>query len=425
MSLPPSSVSENEAPPLPPADHQALAGRRIILCVTGSIAAYKACELTRLLVKQGASVRVVMTASATEFVGKATFSAITQQAVLTEMFGGNDVGESHVTLSAAADLVVVAPATADVLARLAQGRADDLVTATALCSRCAVLIAPAMHPAMWSHPATQRNVQQLRDDGRAQFVGPVEGAVASGDIGLGRFADPQSIFDAVVAALTPQDLAGKHVVVTAGPTVEDLDPVRFLSNRSSGKMGYAIARNASLRGAKVTLISGPVSLACPPHVTRIDVRSALEMKSVLWRVLGEGFELADVLVMAAAVGDFRFTTCYSEKLKRNTPIALPPLENNPDILAEIGAARKRALPLLIGFALETNAEHLVDLAKKKLEVKSVDAVVANLADQSLGRDDNEVTIVTANASERMAALPKSEVAARVLDWATKALGAVC
>jgi phosphopantothenoylcysteine decarboxylase/phosphopantothenate--cysteine ligase len=207
--------------------------------------------------------------------------------------------------------------------------------------------------------------------------------------------------------------------------VEDLDPVRFLSNRSSGKMGYAIARNASLRGAKVTLISGPVSLACPPHVTRIDVRSALEMKSVLWRVLGEGFELADVLVMAAAVGDFRFTTCYSEKLKRNTPIALPPLENNPDILAEIGAARKRALPLLIGFALETNAEHLVDLAKKKLEVKSVDAVVANLADQSLGRDDNEVTIVTANASERMAALPKSEVAARVLDWATKALGAVC
>jgi phosphopantothenoylcysteine decarboxylase/phosphopantothenate--cysteine ligase len=425
MSFTPSSASDDEPSQLPAANRQALCGRRVILCVTGSIAAYKACELTRLLVKQGANVRIVMTKAATEFVGKATFSAITQQPVLTEMFGGNDVGESHVTLSAAADLVLVAPATADVLARLAQGRADDLVTATALCSRCPLLIAPAMHPGMWSHPATQRNVQQLRDDGRAIFVGPVEGAVASGDVGFGRFADPVNIFDAVVAALTPQDLAGRHVVVTAGPTVEDLDPVRFLSNRSSGKMGYAIAREASLRGAKVTLVSGPVSLPCPTGVTRIEVRSALEMKGVLWAVLGEGFKQADALIMAAAVGDFRFSTIYSQKLKRDTPIALPPLEGNPDILAEIGAARKHTRPLLVGFALETDADHLVELAQKKLDAKHVDAVVANLAGESLGLDENTVTIVSATASERLAALPKAEVAARVLDWTAKSLGALC
>ena len=421
-----SSITDDPTAPNPPVpDRHALAERRIVLCVTGSIAAYKACELARLLVKQGALLRVVMTHCATQFVGTTTFSAITQQPVLTEMFGNTAVGESHVTLSAAADLVVMAPATADLLARLAQGRADDLVTATALCSRCPLLIAPAMHPAMWSHPATQRNVQQLLADGRARFVGPVEGEVASGDVGFGRFAAPDFIFTAVVAALTPQDLAGKHVVVTAGPTIEDLDPVRFLSNRSSGKMGYAIAREASLRGARATLISGPVDLPCPQNVTRVSVRSALEMKSAVWQCLGEKLDQADMLVMAAAVGDFRFSAIHSEKLKRTSTVTLPPLAQNPDILAEVGAARSSALPLLIGFALETDPEHLVPLARQKLNAKHVDAVVANLARESLGLDSNQVTIVTATSSERLLALPKQEVAARVLDWAAKTLGALC
>lgn len=419
------STDDTQAPSPSAPDPRALADRHIVLCVSGSIAAYKACELTRLLVKQGASVRVVMTHCATQFVGTATFSAITQQPVLTEMFGSTAVGESHVTLSAAADLIVMAPATADLLARLAQGRADDLVTATALCSRCPLLVAPAMHPAMWSHPATQRNVQQLLADGRTRFVGPVEGEVASGDVGFGRFAAPECIFDAVVEALAPQDLAGRHVVVTAGPTIEDLDPVRFLSNRSSGKMGYAIAREAKLRGARVTLISGPVDLPCPQNVTCVGVRSALEMKRAVWQSLGDELNQADVLVMAAAVGDFRFSAIRTDKLKRAETVTLPPLAQNPDIIAEVGAARRGALPLLIGFALETDAEHLVALARHKLSTKRVDAVVANLASESLGLDSNQVTIVTAASSERLLALPKQEVAARVLDWTAKTLGALC
>ncbi len=425
MTLVGTNVSdESKARPGSESLRRTLAGHRIVLCVTGSIAAYKACELTRLLVKQGAEVRVVMTTAATEFVGAATFGAITQQAVFTSMFD-QSVGESHVTLSANADLVVIAPATADVLARLAQGRADDLVTATVLCSRCPVLVAPAMHPAMWSHPATQRNVRQLLDDARCRLIGPVEGEVASGDVGLGRFAAPECIFDAVVAALTPQDYAGRHVVVTAGPTLEDLDPVRFLSNRSSGKMGYAFAREAHLRGARVTLISGPVSLPCPEGVTRVSVRSALEMKRAVWQSVGEELDQAEVLVMAAAVGDFRFLTINNHKLKREAEVTLPPLVQNPHILAEIGAARRDSHPLLIGFALETKVEQLVTLAQQKLKAKQVDAVVANVTSESLGLDSNRVTLVTAEGSEPFPALPKEEVAARVLDWAARAIGAHC
>ena len=199
--------------------------KTIALCVSGSIAAYKACELARLLVKLGAQVQVVMTRSALEFVGASTFAGITGRPVIVEMFGQAATGESHVTLSTHSDLIVIAPATADLLARLANGRADDLVTATALCANCPIIVAPAMHPSMWEHPATQRNVEQLRVDGRIRFVGPVSGEVASGDVGLGRFAEPALIVHAIVAALSDQDLANRHVVVSAGPTLEDLDPV--------------------------------------------------------------------------------------------------------------------------------------------------------------------------------------------------------
>lgn len=398
--------------------HQAssLKGRRVILCITGSIAAYKGCELARLLVKQGADVRVLMTHSALEFVGAATFSAITQHPVHTEMFGDKAVGESHVTLSATADLMIVAPATADILARMAHGRADDLVTSTALCCRCPMVIAPAMHPAMWSHPATQRNVSQLMQDGRAVFVGPVEGAVASGDVGFGRFADPAAIADQAITLLSPHDFSGKHLVITAGPTVEDLDPVRFLSNRSSGKMGYAIAHAAARRGARVTLISGPVELPCPPSVERICVRGALQMQQALLDTLGPSLDRGDAVIMSAAVSDFRFAQMSPAKLKRAVTKELPPLAENPDILAELGQRRGASRPLLIGFAVETDQEKIVQLAREKLAAKRVDAVIANLAADSLGLDDNRVTIVTRDSAEPLPALPKVELAQRLLDF---------
>ena len=389
----------------PTVTHQSLAARHITLCVTGSIAAYKAGELARLLIKQGAHVRVLMTRRAQEFVGRATFAAITRQPVVTDMFADADGGESHVTVSAQSDLIVIAPATADIIARLAQGRADDIVTATALCARCPVLVAPAMHPSMWQHPATQRNVKQLKADGRVSFVGPVEGEVASGETGFGRLAAPDEILFAVLAALSPQDLLGRHVVVTAGPTVEDMDPVRFLSNRSSGKMGYAIARNAALRGAQVTLISGPVNLPCPHEVTLVSVRSALEMQHALHQYLGTEVDQADVLIMTAAVSDFRFSHIEQNKFKRDKAATLPGLEQNPDILAEVGATRSGQLPVLIGFAVETNEQELVALARRKLLQKRVDAVVANLAADSLGRDENQVTIVTSEREEHLPVLP--------------------
>jgi phosphopantothenoylcysteine decarboxylase / phosphopantothenate---cysteine ligase len=398
-----------------------LADKRVALCVTGSIAAYKACEVARLLIKSGAQVQAAMTHSALEFVGVATLAGITGKPVAVELFG-NTVGESHVTLSAHSDVLVIAPATADLLARLATGRADDLVTATALCARCPVIVAPAMHPSMWEHPATQRNVEQLRADGRIRFVGPVSGEVASGDVGLGRFADPELILHAVLCALTPQDLRDRHVVVSAGPTLEDLDPVRYLGNRSSGKMGFAIARAAAQRGAKVTLLAGPTHLPSPPDVTRIDVRSAQSMRVAIWEVLGAQLDRADILVMAAAVSDFRFSEIQKEKLKRSPDTRIPQLAMNPDILAEIGAARRGSKPLLVGFAVETDAQTLVASARKKLSTKRVDLVVANLANESLGLDENRVTLVTPERELQLPAASKSELAMQILDWVTSTAG---
>lgn len=398
-----------------------LADKRVALCVTGSIAAYKACELARLLIKSGAQVQAVMTHSALEFVGAATLAGITGKPVAVNMFG-NTAGESHVTLSAQCDVLVIAPATADLLARLATGRADDLVTATALCAHCPIIVAPAMHPSMWEHPATQRNVEQLRADGRVRFVGPVRGEVASGDVGLGRFADPELILHAVLCALLPQDLRDRHVVVSAGPTLEDLDPVRYLGNRSSGKMGFAIARAAAQRGAKVTLVAGPTHLPSPPDVTRIDVRSAQSMRVAIWEALGAQLDRADILVMAAAVSDFRFSEITKEKLKRSPDTRIPQLAMNPDILAEIGAARSGSRPLLVGFAVETDAQALVASARKKLSSKRVDLVVANLANESLGLDESRVTLVTPERELPLPTASKSDLAMQILDWVASTAG---
>ncbi|MEB2313311.1 MAG: bifunctional phosphopantothenoylcysteine decarboxylase/phosphopantothenate--cysteine ligase CoaBC [Sorangiineae bacterium] len=403
---------------LPAVRRGRLTGKRVTLCVTGSIAAYKASLVTRLLLREGAEVQAVMTAAAENFIGAATFAGLTGKPVLREMFDDSRGGEEHVALAARSDIVVVVPATADALARFASGRSDDLVTATVLSARCPVLVAPAMHPAMWSHPATLRNAAQLEADGLIEFIGPVDGEVASGEVGIGRMAEPQEIVDAVVSRLGRRDLQNLRVVVTAGPTVEDIDPVRFIGNRSSGKMGFAIAERAAARGAECTLIAGPVALATPWRVNRVDVRSAIAMRGALWQALGPDLGAADVLVMSAAVGDYRPTETHAAKIKRQGSTALRlELVQNPDILSEIGAARHERTPLLIGFAVETGTdEDIAEYARQKLAQKRVDLVVANHAEDAFGRDLNRATLVSAERDESLDELPKHELADRILDW---------
>lgn len=417
------SPSQRPPPPRsqPPAPVKTRRGRledkRITLAVSGSIAAYKAVLLARSLVTEGAEVQVLFTRSASEFVGEATFAGITGKAVLSNMFAPGVPGELHVELASKTDLLLVVPATADLLARLVQGRADDLVAATVLCSTCPVLAAPAMHPAMWAHPATQRNVELLAADGRVTRVGPVYGEVASGEQGIGRMAEPEEILAAVLVTLAPHDLSGRHVVVTAGPTVEDIDPVRFVSNRSSGKMGFAVAERAAARGARVTLVSGPTHLSTPFGVTRVDVRSAVAMRGAVWQALGPDLGAADALVMAAAVGDYRPAETHATKLKRGSDRVNLELSQNPDILKEIGEARAGRRPVLVGFAVEADRDDkVIAYARGKLDAKKVDVVVANHADDSFGKDDNRVSLVT---RERVEPLPKSskqEIADRVLDF---------
>jgi phosphopantothenoylcysteine decarboxylase/phosphopantothenate--cysteine ligase len=385
--------------------------------VTGSIAAYKAVELARLLVKAGAKVLPVMTASAARFVGPVTLAGITGEAVASDMWDASFAGEMHVRIAQRVEAVAIVPATADVLARLAHGRADDLVTALALCARGPVLAAPAMHPRMWEHPATQRNVAELGAQKRLTLVGPVNGEVASGESGLGRMAEPEAIAAAIAAALAPRDLAGLRVVVTAGPTLEDVDPVRFLGNRSTGKMGFAIAERAAARGAEVTLVAGPVTLPTPHGVKRVDVRGAVTMRQALWQALGVDLSRADALVMAAAVADHRPAETSATKVKKNGDERVTlELVRNPDLLAEVGAARAGAKPVLVGFALETEGgDALVAYARRKLAEKRVDVVVANEAGDSFGREDNRAMLVGAADVQPLPTMSKTALADVVLD----------
>jgi len=398
-----------------------LAGTTVALCVTGSIAAYKAAVLARLLRKEGARVVPVMTEAARQFLGAATLSGITGEEILSDMWKAP--GEVHVALGATADAIVIAPATADVLARLALGRANDLVTALVLCARenARVLAAPAMHPRMWENPATQRNVKSLAALGRIEIVGPAVGQVASGDEGAGRMSEPEEILEAVVLALTPKDLDGLTIVVTAGPTLEDMDPVRFLGNRSSGKMGFAIAQRAAARGAKTTLVAGPVQLPTPPRVQRVDVRSALQMEHAL-----SSIGACDAIVMAAAVADHRFATTSATKLKKSAEHETIQMTKNPDLLAELGAARaakKSARPVLVGFALETGARaQIVAEARRKLREKKADVIVANEASVAFGGDDNEIAFITENRDERLPRATKIDLADALLDRIKSLLG---
>jgi phosphopantothenoylcysteine decarboxylase/phosphopantothenate--cysteine ligase len=395
----------------------------VVLCTTGSIAAYKAPIVARRLIERGIRVIPVMTRSALEFVGRATMSGLTGEAVRTDAFDSSVSGELHVELGGVADVVAIVPATADVLARLAAGRADDLVTATCLCAVGPVVVAPAMHPRMWDHPATRRNVETLTADRGVRFAGPVSGPVASGDVGMGRMAEPDDIVAEILRALSPQDLAGRHVVVTAGPTVEDLDPVRFLGNRSTGKMGFAVAERAAARGARVTLISGPVTLPSPYGVVRVDVRSTLEMQRALDAAMGADLGDADALVMTAAVADYRPKVVHDAKLKRDDAGRTLELVPNPDLLAGIGARRTQARPVLVGFAVETaDDEGLVRVARGKLTKKRVDLVVANHAADSFGRDDNRALLVTHREVDQPGVTTKIALADRILSRVVELLG---
>lgn len=393
-----------------------LAGKSLLLGVTGSIAAYKAADICSRLGKLGADVHVVLTAAATQFVGPATFRALTRNPVLTDVFEEPHARRiAHIDLAQSADLVLVAPATADILARMAHGFADDMLTTCLLAVPVStpLLVAPAMNTVMWQHPATQANLRLLQERG-VHIIEPEYGLLACQDVGVGKLAEPETIVRRVVDTLLPmRDYAGIHVLVTAGPTREPLDPVRFLSNRSSGKMGYAIAERAQRRGAKVTLISGPTSLAVPPGVNVVWVETASEMLDACQ----SHFQTCDLFIAAAAVSDYAPAQRAAHKLKkseREGDIVLS-LYPTPDILATL-ARRKSPHQVVVGFAAET--ENLLEHARHKLEAKRLDLIVANDVTQEgagFETDTNVVTLLWPDGrQEPLPLLPKSEVADRLL-----------
>jgi phosphopantothenoylcysteine decarboxylase / phosphopantothenate---cysteine ligase len=391
--------------------------RTVALAVCGSIAAFKAVEVARALIAEGIRVVPLMTEAATRFLGAATLSGICGSPVAIDMFDPARGGEAHLDLARTADAVAIVPATADLLSRLATGRADDLVAALAMCTEAPIVVAPAMHHRLWMHPATQRNVETLRADGRVRFVGPVEGPLASGERGIGRLAEPADITGAILAALCTADLTGMRVVVTAGPTIEDLDPVRFLSNRSSGRMGFAIAERAAARGAEVTLIAGPVVLATPYAVRRVDVRSAAGMQAALGEELGPDLGGADALIMSAAVADYVPREMLASKMKKGEGAISIDLVRAPDLLAEIGTRRKEGrLPVLVGFALETGTDaELVASARQKLVAKNLDLVVANEASDGFGGPDNRAVLVAKDGVTEARTMSKRALADEILN----------
>ncbi|MGZ4207642.1 MAG: bifunctional phosphopantothenoylcysteine decarboxylase/phosphopantothenate--cysteine ligase CoaBC [Actinomycetota bacterium] len=399
-------------------DLGALRGARVLLGVSGGIACYKAVEVARLLVKAGATVQVIMTASAQRFVGPATFAAVTHRSVPTDVFDSPEL-VVHVKLARECDVVLVAPATANIVAKMANGIADDLLTNVLLNSTKPLVVAPAMHTEMWEHAATQQNIRTVRDRG-AVIIDPEEGELAGGDEGVGRLADPQTITHAVAEILARgHDLAGARIIVTAGGTQEPIDPVRYISNRSSGKMGFAIAREAANRGAHVTLVTAPVALSEPERVEVVRVRTAQEMRDAVV----DRFDDADVVIKAAAVADFRPRTVPSRKIKKADAPAAIELEPTVDIAAELGAMKKRQI--LVGFAAETD-DH-AEAARRKLVAKNLDFVVLNdvrANDAGFEVDTNRVTILGADGTEEAVPLQlKSGIAKVICDKVANVLNA--
>ena len=386
---------------------QDLVGRHVVLGLSGGVACYKVAELTRELVRAGASVQVVMTESAEQFITAVTMQALSGRNVYTSQWDSREANNmAHINLTRDADAVLVAPASADFIAKLAHGRADDLLSLLCLArpmASCALLLAPAMNREMWAHPATQRNVAQLRADG-AVLLGPASGDQACGEVGDGRMLEAQELLDELIAFFQPKALLGKRVLLTAGPTFEAIDPVRGMTNLSSGKMGFAIARAAAEAGAQVTLVAGPVHLDTPRGVQRIDVMSAQQMFDAVLPLAPANH----VFVATAAVADWRVAKAAAHKIKKKSGAAVPALEleENPDILAAV--ARLKPPPYCVGFAAES--ENLVQHAREKLQRKNLPLIVANIGPATFGSDLNALTLIDANGTRELARADKLTLA---------------
>jgi len=379
---------------------------KLVLGVTGGIAAYKAAELVRLLVKANYDVQVVMTAAACQFITPVTMQALSGKPVFIDMWDSSiSNGMPHIELSREADAILVAPASADFMAKLVQGRADDLLSTLCLARNCPLLVAPAMNKQMWENPATQRNITQLKADS-ISMLGPDSGEQACGEVGLGRMLEAEALLSLVNAHFTPKLLAGKRVLITAGATVEMIDPVRGITNLSSGKMGYAIAQVAADMGAEVTLVSGITALNAPTNVTTIKAENAQAMyEAVMSNILKQ-----DIFIAVAAVADYSPVSQQSEKIKKSKSSLTIELAPNKDILAEVASLPNA--PFCVGFAAET--EHLLEYAETKRKAKKIPLIVANLAIDAMGSDDNSVTLIDINGQHPLARAPKAEVARLLL-----------
>ena len=385
-----------------------LQGKRIVLGVTGGIAAYKAAELVRLLGKQGADVQVAMTEGATHFVTATTFQALSGKPVYMDQWDARMPNAmAHIDLSRQADLILVAPASADFLARITHGMADDLLATMVLARDCPLLVAPAMNRQMWENPATQRNINQLQADS-VRILGPASGEQACGEIGAGRMQEPAEILEEVIAFFTPKVLTGKRVLITAGPTFEAIDPVRGITNLSSGRMGYAVARAARQAGAEVTLVSGPVGLSVPLGVDCINVRSALDMHAA---VMAQATD-SDVFIGVAAVADYRVANAAEHKLKKDTG-GIQPIEliENPDILAEVAALSDA--PFCVGFAAESR--NLEEYAQAKRRKKNIPLIAGNLIQDGFGGDDNRLVLFDDAGVHPLNPAPKSVLARQLIE----------
>ncbi|MBT3531952.1 MAG: bifunctional phosphopantothenoylcysteine decarboxylase/phosphopantothenate--cysteine ligase CoaBC [Gammaproteobacteria bacterium] len=390
-----------------------LTNKRILLGITGGIAAYKCAELSRLFIKAGAEVRVVMTRAATEFVTPLTMQALTGNRVHLDLLDTEaEAAMGHIELARWADMILIAPATADFIARLANGEADDILSTVVLASSCHMAIAPAMNQAMWGDDSTQDNLQTLKNR-HYQIYGPAEGEQACGDIGPGRMLEPEILLRLSADMFESGALAGKHCVITGGPTREALDPVRFISNHSSGKMAYALAAEAAAAGARVTLISGPVNLPTPDRVTRVDVISARDMLKATM----DNMDSADVFIGVAAVADYRPESEQQQKIKKSDQEMTLALVKNPDIISEVAALENR--PLVVGFAAETN--DIVENGRGKLEKKKLDLLFANNATETFNSDSISVTAISTDGDTELPTANKNVVAREMLQLISERL----
>ena len=396
-----------------------LKGKTVVLGVTGGIAAYKSAALTSLLVKAGAQVQVIMTEHARQFIAPLTFESLTGRRCLTDTFDRNhEYSTEHVELAKEADVVMIAPATANIIAKIAHGMADDMLTTTMLACDCPKIVAPAMNTRMYENPVTQDNIRKLEEYGMT-IAHPTSGHLACGDIGKGKMLEPEELFQYILMACAfEKDMAGKHVLVTAGATQEALDPVRYITNHSSGKMGYSLAKISAFRGAEVVLVSGHTALAAPLFAERVSVTSAEDM----FRAVTERSEWADIIIKAAAVADYRPAAVSSEKIKKSDDQMSIGLERTQDILGYLGA-HKRDGQFLCGFAMET--QDLLENASQKLKKKNADMIVANnlkVTGAGFAGDTNVVTLITKNGAEEQELMSKEEVAGVILDKIMEKIG---